>query len=113
MTELRRVDRVTAGRVEVAVIFKEMLGVEDAAVYLAGNGVPQRVAERVLADIRTRRASDDAIVDNCQRDPDIATPGTPEKRATRARQERVIELQSMPSATSVTGSTRCESRSRP
>ena len=40
MTELRRLDRVTARRVEVAIIFKAMLGVKDATVYLAGIGVP-------------------------------------------------------------------------
>jgi hypothetical protein len=96
MTELKRLDSVTAGRVEVAIIFKEMLGVEDAAVYLAGNGVPQRVAERVLADPRTRRISDDAIVGYCQRDPEITWPTAPEKRAAPTRQERAVTLLSTP-----------------
>jgi hypothetical protein len=112
MTELRRLDRVTAGRVEVAIIFKEMLGLEDAAVYLAVNGVPPCVAERVLAATRTKRISDDAIVGCCQCDPEITSPTAPEQRAAPMRQERLVTLLSSP-ATSTTTSTRCGSSLRP
>ena len=100
MTELRRLDGVTAGRVEVAIIFMEMLGVNDAAVYLAGSGVPQSVSDRVLADTPKRRSSDDAIVSDCLRDPDFARRTVPEKRVAPARQRRAAAFQSMPFATS-------------
>jgi hypothetical protein len=112
MTELRRLDRMTAGRVEVAIIFKEMLGGDDAAVYLAGNGVPQCVTERVLAGKARRRIGDDAIVCNCQRDPDIARPTAPDKRAAKVRQKRAVALQSMPSGASSAISARKWTRTR-
>jgi hypothetical protein len=99
MTELRRLNGMMAGRVEVAIIFKEMLGVEDAAAYLAANGVPGGVAERVLAEIASRRISDDAIAGHCKRDSDIARPNAPGKRAAPTHQEPAVALQSMPSAT--------------
>jgi hypothetical protein len=99
MSELRRLDVVMAARVEVAIIFKEMLCVEDATVYLVDNGVPRRVADRVLAEITTRRISDDVVVDHCKRDPDVARPTAPEKLAAAARQERAVALQSKPSPT--------------
>jgi hypothetical protein len=100
MTELRRLNGLMAGRVEVAIIFKEMLGVEDAAVYLAANGVPQRVAERVLAEIASRRISDDAVVGHCKRDPNISWRNAPGERAAPPGLERAVALQSMPFATS-------------
>jgi hypothetical protein len=100
MTELRRLNGVMAGRVEVAIIFKEMLGGEDAAAYLAANGVPGRVAERVLAEIASRRISDDAVAGHCKSDSDIARPNAPGKRAAPNRQEPAVALQSMRSATS-------------
>lgn len=71
MTELRRLDRLTAGRVEVAIVFKEMLGDDDAAAYMAQNGIPQHVADRVLAGMTTTRTSDGAIVGYCQHDQDV------------------------------------------
>ncbi len=112
MTELRRLDRITAGRVEVAIIFKEMLGTDDAAVYLAEKGVPQGVAERVLAGKAKRRIGDDAIVANCQRDPDMDRPTAPDKRASLARQKRAAALQSMPSGASSAISVRKWTRTR-
>jgi hypothetical protein len=112
MTELRRLDRVTAGRVEVAIIFKEMLCAGDAAAYLAERGVPKGVAERVLADKAIRRVSDEAIAGKCQRDPDIAWPTAPDKRATSARPKRPVALQSMPSGASSAISGRKWTRAR-
>jgi hypothetical protein len=106
MTKLRRLNGVMAGRVEVAIIFKEMLGVEDAAVYLAANGVPGRVAERVLAEITSRRISDDAVVGHCKSDSDIARPNAPGKQAAPNPQEPAVALQSKTSATSNTISAR-------
>jgi len=49
MVESRRVDRLTAGRVDVAIVFRDMLGAEDAAAYMAANAIPRHVAERVLS----------------------------------------------------------------
>jgi hypothetical protein len=100
MTELRRLNGVFAGRVEVAIIFKEMLGVEDAAAYLVANGVPQHVAGRVLAEIASRRISDDTMAARCKFDPDIALPNAPGNRAAPTRQEPALALEPMPSVTS-------------
>lgn len=62
MTELRRVDRLMAQRVEVAIVFRNMLGVEDAAMYMTANEVPGRVAERVLASpLSTRKCVDETV----------------------------------------------------
>jgi hypothetical protein len=74
MTALRRLDRLAAGRVEVAIVFKEILGTEDAAAYMAQNGIPQHVADRVLACMTTTRSSAGAIVGYCQHDPEVPTP---------------------------------------
>ena len=63
MTELRRVDRLMAQRVEVAIVFRNMLGVEDAASYMADNDVPRQVAERVLATPLSTRQCVDKTVD--------------------------------------------------
>ena len=49
MSESRRVDRLMAGRVDVAIVFRKMLGAEDAAAYMEANGIPRHVAERVLS----------------------------------------------------------------
>ena len=38
-----------AGRVDVAIVFRKMLGAEDAAAYMEANGIPLHVAERVLS----------------------------------------------------------------
>lgn len=54
MDELRRLDDLTAQKVEVAIIFKEMMGAEDAANYMAENDIPAHVVDRVLASSRTR-----------------------------------------------------------
>lgn len=51
-----RGDRLTAQRVEVGMIFLEMLGAEDAAEYMLANAVPAEVVARVLAHPQRRRA---------------------------------------------------------
>ena len=48
MSPCRRKDPLIAAKVEVGRIFKDMLSVEDAAVYMASNGIPPDVSERVL-----------------------------------------------------------------
>lgn len=51
-----RGDKLTAQRVEVGMIFLEMLGAEDAAEYMLANAVPADVVARVLAHPQRRRA---------------------------------------------------------
>lgn len=48
MSPCRRKDPLVAAKVEVGRIFKDMLSVEDAAVYMASNSIPPEVSERVL-----------------------------------------------------------------
>lgn len=48
-----RQDGLTAQKIDVGVIFQEMLGTATAAAYLAKNKVPMHLALRVLT--RTRR----------------------------------------------------------
>lgn len=50
MTGDNRKDLLTAQRVQVGLVFKEMLGVDDAAAYLRNSGVAESVIVRVLAD---------------------------------------------------------------
>ena len=47
-SDLRK-DHLTSQRVEVALVFEAMLGLESAEEYLQNVGVPTRVSERVLA----------------------------------------------------------------
>lgn len=44
----RRTDELTAQRIEVALVYQQMLGTADAAAYLAALGVPETVVRRVL-----------------------------------------------------------------
>jgi hypothetical protein len=48
MSLCRRKDPLVAAKVEVGRIFKDMLSVEDAAVYMESNSIPPEVSERVL-----------------------------------------------------------------
>ena len=52
MIQCRRKDPLIAAKVEVGRIFRDMLSVEDAAVYLASNNIPPDVSERVLYSAR-------------------------------------------------------------
>ena len=49
-----RHDDLTAQKVEVGVIFQEMLGTATAAAYLAKNKVPMHVALRVLTQVHRK-----------------------------------------------------------
>lgn len=90
-----------AQRVEVAIVFKEMLGAADAAAYMAENGIPHHVAERVLAGMTATRTTDGAMVEYCQHDPEITvSAGTP-SGATPERQERAEAPRSARSACQV------------
>ena len=53
-----RRNALTAQRVEVGVIFLEMLGAADAADYMLSNAVPAEVVARVLAYPQRRRATE-------------------------------------------------------
>jgi hypothetical protein len=55
----RRRDRLTAQRVDVGLVFLEMLGTPDATAYLAQNEVPAEVSDRVLAEGCGRRRDGD------------------------------------------------------
>lgn len=57
MDNCRRKDSLTAAKVEVGLVFNDMLSVEDAAVYLASNDIAEHVTQRVLAHPGDRRAS--------------------------------------------------------
>ncbi|RFP32405.1 hypothetical protein [Duganella sp. BJB476] len=54
----RRSDRLTAQKVEVGIVFQEMLGVEDAAEYFATYNLPSQIVERILGGIKRRRNVD-------------------------------------------------------
>jgi hypothetical protein len=51
-----RSDKLTAQRVEVGMIFLDMLGAADAAEYMLANAVPPAVVARVLAYPQRRRS---------------------------------------------------------
>jgi len=50
-----RKDHLTAQKVEVALVFQQMLSTTEAEVYLARNGVSKEVIERVLFYPELRR----------------------------------------------------------
>lgn len=52
-----RKDNLMSQHVEVGLVFKVMLGKQDAADYMLGTGVPVEVVERVLGDHGARRES--------------------------------------------------------
>ena len=53
-----RKDYLTAQRVEVALVFQQMLSTEEAHNYLANNGVAEEVIQRVLYAPTLRRRYD-------------------------------------------------------
>ena len=53
----RRIDALTAQKIDVAIIFQEMLGTAVAAKYLHTNGVSLSVALRVLVCERRKEPS--------------------------------------------------------
>lgn len=60
---MRRTDHLMAQRVDVAIVFRDMLGPEDAAAYMAQNGIPDSVAQRVLAGMAVTRINDGPMVE--------------------------------------------------
>ncbi|WBS05619.1 hypothetical protein OU994_15660 [Pseudoduganella sp. SL102] len=48
MKEIRK-DQLTAQKVGIAMVFREMLGPDDARAYLSAENIPEPVIERVLA----------------------------------------------------------------
>lgn len=53
-----RKDHLTAQRVEVALVFQQMLSTEEAHSYLVNNGVAEAVIQRVLYQPALRRRYD-------------------------------------------------------
>ena len=51
----QRKDHLTAQKVEVALVFQQMLSTAEAQVYLARNGVAEAVVDRVLFHPELRR----------------------------------------------------------
>lgn len=51
----QRKDHLTAQKVEVALVFQQMLSTVEAQAYLVRNGVPAAVIERVLHQPQSRR----------------------------------------------------------
>jgi len=51
----QRKDQLTAQKVEVALVFQQMLSTAEAEAYLVHNGVPGSVIERVLFHPALRR----------------------------------------------------------
>lgn len=68
----RRIDALTAQKIDVAIIFQEMLGTAVAAKYLQTNGVALAVALRVLVHARRKEPSPpkmigiESVSANCQ-----------------------------------------------
>lgn len=56
MTRNSRHDSLTAQHIEVAMIYKEMLGLEEARAYLEREQIPRDVAERILYTEQARQA---------------------------------------------------------
>jgi hypothetical protein len=55
-----RYDNLLSQHVEVALVYKDMLGLDEARAYLEREHVPRDVAERILNTGRTRQAAQDA-----------------------------------------------------
>ena len=54
----RRSNVLTSQKVNVGIIFNNMLGCEEAVQYMAKNGIPEAVTSRVLDHARQRRKND-------------------------------------------------------
>lgn len=52
-----------AQRIDVAIVFRDMLGAEDAACYMAQYDVPDGVAKRVLAGMAVTRIDKGMVVE--------------------------------------------------
>jgi hypothetical protein len=63
MTKMRRTDHLMAQKVDVAIVFRDMLGPVDATHYMAKNGMPAHVIERVLAGMAVTRIDGGVVVE--------------------------------------------------
>jgi len=54
----RRSNVLNAQKVNVGIVFNNMLGCEEAVLYMSKNGIPDAVAARVLDHARQRRKND-------------------------------------------------------
>lgn len=63
MTPLRRTDHLMAQRVDVAIVFRDMLGLEDAAAYMARYDMPAHVVQRVLNGLAVTRLDGGELVE--------------------------------------------------
>lgn len=57
--ECRRRDRITAQKLDVGLVFYQMLGFDDAMQYLAMNNIPKALGMRVLTLAEHRRPDGD------------------------------------------------------
>jgi len=60
----RRRDRLTAQRIDVGLVFLEMLSAVDAVAYLQRCKIPAHISERVLAGKDERRRDGDCWLNN-------------------------------------------------
>jgi hypothetical protein len=63
MTTARRIDHLMAQRVEVAIVFRDMLGAAEAASYLTENAVPRHIIDRVISGLAVSRIDGGAMVE--------------------------------------------------
>lgn len=63
MTKMRRIDHLMAQRVDVAIVFRDMLGGEDASRYLLEHAVPQHIIDRVLMGLAVTRIDGGEMVE--------------------------------------------------
>ena len=65
----RRIDHLMAQRVDVAIVFRDMLGAAEAERYLTENAVPRHIIERVLAGLAVARVDGGTLVHYRDMDP--------------------------------------------
>lgn len=61
---MRRIDHLMAQRVDVVIVFRDMLGDEDAVSYMAGCSVPAGVVTRVLTGLAVTRIAANGAADD-------------------------------------------------
>jgi len=69
MSMARRIDHLMAQRVDVAIVFRDMLGGAEAERYLTENAVPGHIIERVLAGLAVVRVDGGTLVQYLDMDP--------------------------------------------
>ena len=71
---MRRTDNLMAQRIDVAIVFRDMLGAEEATNYMIENHVPRHVIERVLAGLAVTRIGGTDMVEYAASDSVVLTP---------------------------------------